>query len=113
MNQFTTYLSENNLFSSSQSAYRQYHSTETALIRVANDLLLALDNRSEAILVLLDLTAAFDTIDHKILLDRLKVGYGVGGSALTWFSSYLKGRKQAIKINDARSEPMDMEWGVP
>ena len=69
--QIQAYLTANNLYSNLQSAYRKHHSTESALLRVMNDLLLAADKRKEAVLVLLDLSAAFDTIDHIILLNRL------------------------------------------
>ena len=65
------HLNHNNLLSPLQSAYRPKHSTETALLRIANDLLTAMDNNKICILTLLDLSAAFDTIDHQILLTRL------------------------------------------
>ena len=70
-------------------ASKPMHSTETALLRVFNDLLLAADSGSPAVLVLLDLTAAFDTVDHSILLSRLEQSAGITGSALAWFRSYL------------------------
>ena len=66
-----------------QSAYRKFHSTETALLRIQNDLLLAIDKRKLSALVLLDLSAAFDTIDHGILLDRMSSSFGITGSALS------------------------------
>ena len=66
-----------------QSAYRKFHSTETALLRIYNDLLLASDRRQVTALVLLDLSSAFDTIDHQILLDRLASCYGFSGLALS------------------------------
>src|SRR6059036_3485655 len=72
-----------------QSAYRKFHSTETALLRIYNDLLLASDRRKVTALVLLDLSSAFDTIDHQILLDRLASFYGFSGLALSLLRSYL------------------------
>ena len=78
-----------------------------------NDLLMALDNQKEAVLVLLDLTAAFDTIDHDVLLDRLHKRYGIKGVALKWFSSYLKDRQQVITIDKERSQPVHIKWGIP
>ena len=72
LKQLLTYLTEQNLFSPSQSAYRPHHSTELALLKVTNDILLALDSGDMSVLTLLDLSAAFDTIDHTVLLQRLK-----------------------------------------
>ena len=69
-----------------QSAYRSCHSIETALLRVYNDLLLAVDQSNEAVLILLDYSAAFDTIRHKVCLDRFCYRYGVSGSVLSWFN---------------------------
>lgn len=113
MQQFASYLSNNNLFAQSQSAYRQYHSTETVLVRVFNDILIGLDNKEEAFLVLLDLTAAFDTINHTVLLNRLKTRYGIGGNVLKWFASYLEERQQIVTIGEERSNPVNIEWGIP
>ena len=73
-----------------QSAYKQFHSTETALVRVHNDILQSLDNKHGVILVLLDLSAAFDTIDHATLIKQLQHRLGIGGTVLDWFMSYLK-----------------------
>ncbi len=71
-----------------QSAYRQFHSTETAIAKLLSDIYMALDNEYIAALALLDLFAAFDTVDHEILLRRLETSYGITDSALTWFRSY-------------------------
>ena len=82
-------LINNSLFDPLQSAYRDKYSTETALIKVQNDILSALDAGSSAILLMLDLFAAFNTIDHDILLSRVCNIYGITGNALDWFRSYL------------------------
>jgi len=74
-----------------QSAYRQFHSTETALIKIFNDLLLAADQGQVCALCLLDLTSAFDTVDDDLLLTRLQRSFGVEGGCLAWFTSYLSG----------------------
>ena len=111
--QLTEHLEENNLFPGVQSAYRKNHSTETALVKVVNDLLLITDQKSKAILVLLDLSAAFDTINHKLLLGKLKKNYGVTGIALSWFESYLSDRKASVKVGNSTSTPLTITIGVP
>ena len=104
MSQPQTYLCENKLHEEMQSAYRPHHSTETALLRVQHDILLALDQRKEAVLVLLDFTAAFDTIDHTHLCHRLSSCFGIRDTALKWFSSYLNNRKQSVLIDTVKSD---------
>ena len=103
----------NGLFPELQSAYRQHHSTETALLKVKNDLLMAMDKGQVTLLVLLDLSSAFDTVDHEILLDRLRSTIGLRGKVLSWFESYLKGRSQQVSINGTLSKPFDLKCGVP
>ena len=107
------HLIKNSMFDPLQSAYRDKHSTETALIKVQNDILSALDAGSSAILLMLDLSAAFDTIDHDILLSRLCNVYGITGDALDWFRSYLTGRIQRVVIEDAVSGDQELGFGVP
>ena len=111
--QLTEHLEQNNLFPGVQSAYRTHHSTETALVKVVNDLLLITDKKSKAILVLLDLSAAFDTINHGILLGKLKKNYGVTGTALSWFESYLTDRRASVKVGNSVSSPLPITIGVP
>jgi hypothetical protein len=106
-------MEENDLFCPIQSAYRSNHSTETALLKIQNDILLALDSGKGVILVLLDLSAAFDTIDHNILLSRLRSRIGVDGPALQWVSSYLDGRYQAVSLAGECSDPVLLTTGVP
>ena len=112
--QLKEYLDTNNLMPANQSAYRECHSTETALLRIMNDLLLDIDCNKVSMLSLLDLSAAFDTIDHSILLKRLEFSYGIKGNALSWFTTYLSDRSQSIFINqDLTSFPSFLKWGVP
>ena len=111
--QMDSYLTENSLYADMQSAYRKHRSTETALIRVMNDISRAIDDRHECVLVLLDLSAAFDTIDHAILFMRLECRYGISGNALAWLKSYLKDRQQRVVINGTYSEPRSTTCGVP
>ena len=79
-----------------QSAYRSGHSAETALLRVYNDLLLAVDKEKDAILVLLDCSAAFDTINHDIFLKRLSHRYGICGKDFSWFPLYFENLSQYV-----------------
>ena len=107
------HLINNSLFDPLQSAYRDKHSTETALITVQDDILSALDAGSSAILLMLDLSAVLDTIDHNILLSRLCNVYGVTGNILDWFRSYLTGRIQRVVIEDSVSVDQELDFGVP
>ena len=91
-----SHLLSNSLSSSFQSAYRMFHSTETTLLGIHNDLILAMDRGEVTSLILLDLSAAFDTVDHSILLHRLQHWFGLHGTSLDWFSSYLTSRSQAV-----------------
>ena len=111
--QLNKYLSTHELYPKLQSAYRKHHSTETALLKVINDILVNMKSQHVSLLVLLDLSAAFDTIDHSLLIDRLKYKLGVNGTVLAWFSSYLTNRKQRIHINGSISEIFALNYGVP
>jgi len=79
------YLSLTDLLPPLQSGFRQGHYTETPVLRVLSDILQAVDRRDLAALVLMDLSAAFDTVDHSILLERLQQTFGIGDTALHWF----------------------------
>ncbi|PFX29714.1 putative RNA-directed DNA polymerase from transposon X-element [Stylophora pistillata] len=96
-----------------QSGFRRFHSTETALLKVQSDILMSMDHQEITLLVLLDLSAAFDTIDHQILLNVLESDFGIIGSAHKWFASYLSGRKQRVLINDRTSDDFHLNCGVP
>ena len=111
--QLQNHFEKNKLFNVWQSAYRPGHSTESALLRVKNDIHMSMAKGNVAALVLLDLSAAFDTIDHQILLHRLSAWFGLGGTVLDWFTSYLNQSTQNIKIGDTLSEPTSLEYGVP
>ena len=96
-----------------QSAYRTGHSTETAILRVQNDILRAIDGGHCVFLVLLDLSAAFDTVSHNIILKRLTSNYGVCGRALDWIKSYLADRSQCVVVRGNYSEAATLKYGVP
>ena len=107
-----SHLQANNLCNSFQTAYRAGHSTETVLLRVVNDILSALDNDNISVLLLLDLSAAFDTIDHQILLSRLYSLLGIQSTALKWFESYLSDRCQCTSVNNSSSPLSQLKYGV-
>jgi len=96
-----------------QSAYRKLHSTETALLQIHNDLSLAINRQQVSALVLLDLSAAFDTIDHSILTNRLKMYFGISESAFSLLSSYLSCRTQSVIIGQDCSSELPLLRGVP
>ena len=110
--QLQNYLCSNHLHEKFQSAYKSRHSVETALLRVQNDILRSLDDGNAVVLLLLDLSAAFDTIDHSVLLKRLHE-LGIRDSALTWFKSYLSDRLQIVRTDSASSNPAPLQHGVP
>ena len=103
----------NGLFLEMQSAYREHHSTETALLKVKNDILTNMDMVHVTLLVLLDLSATLDTVDHDILIHRRKSLLGLRGSAFQRFRSYLRGRSQQVTINGALSKTFGLACGVP
>ncbi len=111
--QYCGHLTSNKLYSKFQSAYREGHSTETALLCVQNDILMSMDKGEVTLLLLLDLSAAFDTLDHGILLKRLESRFGINGVALQWIKSYLTGRQQSVVINGVRSDDQALKYGVP
>jgi hypothetical protein len=100
-------------FNPLQSAYRKHHSTETALLKILDDLYRIIDDRRSAVVVGLDLSAAFDTIEHDILLERLKIMFGVKGTALRWIGTYLGEREQYVVAGGERSTRTRCIFGVP
>jgi hypothetical protein len=111
--QILQHINCNELLSDFQSAYRPHHSTETALLKVTNDLLSAMDDGKISVLVLLDLSVAFDTIDHEILLHRLHNVFGFGNTVLSWFQSYLENRTQTVVVHGKHSTRASLRYGVP
>ena len=103
----------NKLAIPNQFGYKKSHSTETLLIKVVNDILIATDKKSATVLMLLDLSAAFDTVDHNKMCSILKNEIGISGVALQWFSSFLKYRTHKVKVGNSFSEEIILEFGVP
>ena len=94
------HITNNHIFPSFQSAY---HSIQTSILQVLDEVYVGCDNKKTSILTLLDLSAAFDTIDHRILLERLSREFGIDSLALKWLESYLPGKKQFVKLGTYRS----------
>ena len=114
--QLLAHLDMSGLLPRLQPAYRSNHSTETAMLKVLSDIILAIDAGDLSALVLLDLSAAFDTVervDHNILLRRLQSSYGVDGAVLQWFRSYLVGRRQHVRTGSTASTPTVIVCDVP
>ena len=109
----TTTKQKQNLSNPFQSACRAGHSTETVLLRVVNDILSARDNDSTSVLLLLDRSAVFDTMDHQILLSRRNPVLGIQATAFQWFQSYLSDRYQSTSVNNSSSSPSQLMYGAP
>ena len=106
------FLTTNDKLSLYQSGNRKMHSTETALINVSDNLLKAIDEKSASLLVLLDMSKAFDSLNHDLLLEKLR-RLGLKASAVFWFSSYLSSRYQRVRYEDSVSELLPLKNGVP
>jgi hypothetical protein len=111
--QLNAHLDMHGLVNVWQSAYKSGHSTESALLQVKNDIHKSLARGEVSALILLDLSAAFDTIDHNILLQRLSSWFGCRNTVLDWFRSYLSERTQTVKIGNALSDSELLDFGVP
>jgi hypothetical protein len=108
----TNYLESNNLHDPMQFAYRKYHSCETAMLTLFDKVCSAADSGEVTILVLLDLTSAFDTVSHSTLTQCL-IKAGVQDDALTWFKSYVSSRSTVVCCNGKQSPPYPLLHGVP
>ena len=111
--QLIRHITSNNLIEPHQSAYQPCHSTEMALFKVKSDLIKAIENQEIACLVLLDLSAAFNTVDNGNLLQQLTNLFGITGTVKTWIASYLTDQMQKVKVGCSESSPVTLECGVP
>lgn len=107
------HISSSSNFNPHQSAYRQYHSTETALLHLVDSICHAADSGCATLLLGLDLSAAFDTIDHSTLLNRLHTSFGISGPTLNWVSSYLSNRSFMVRSQSSTSASLPIPCGVP
>jgi len=110
---FVAHCEQNRLFPDMQSAYRRHHSTETAVLTVHNDIIQAIDRGQLTALVLLDLSSAFDTVDHTCLLTILQNRFSVDATVASWFQSYLSDRTQTFSAGRDQSPPVMLYCSVP
>ena len=108
-----SHMTKNNLHNKKQFAYKEHHSTETMMAGVANDVLSGFDENKCTVMIFLDLSAAFDTIDIDKMLAILSDEIGLDGTALQWCKSFLKNRTQRVKINSQYSESIEVKYGTP
>ena len=106
--QIDNHMKKHDLYPSLQSAYRKNHGTETALLKVTNDILMEMNSQHAVLLVLLDLSTAFDSVDHSVLLRRLQTSFGISVAPLDWFKSYLSARSQRVSITGALSDSLQL-----
>ena len=111
--QFNKHCEDNLLMPDYQSTYRSNYSCETSLVKLVNDILWDFENQKAVSLISLDLSAAFDTVDHEVLLDVLSTRFGVSGHAYNWFSSYLRPRNCLVEIEGSRSSERSLDFLVP
>jgi hypothetical protein len=109
----TSYLTDNDLMPFFQSAYRKYHSTETSITNLLSNIYNIIDKGCIALLGLLDLSAAFDCVDHDILINRLSFAFGIKDKPLNWLSSFLRERSHIVNFNGMSSESYNLVCGVP
>lgn len=113
LHQLNLHLVTNQLYSSRQSGYRKHHSCETLTIKLVDDILKHIENNQTVALIMLDFSAAFETIEHLNLLNKLEKCFGITGLVLKWFSTYLKSRSFNVVIGDTLSELCEILFGVP
>ena len=113
LDQFTQHCNRNSLLPNYQSAYRQHRSCETSLVKLVNDILWAMEKQLVTVVVILDLSAAFDTVDHDLLLEVLESRFGIVGTARKWYTSYLKPRSFKVSIRGSTSQPRQLDYSVP
>ena len=113
IDQLDSHFKSNGLYEKYQSAYKPRHSTETALIHITNSLLQSMDKNHVIFLALLDLSAAFDVVDHELMLQRFEKSQGVNDQVLSWIESYLSNRTQQTCIDGQLSSKRDLQCGFP
>ncbi|VDI39690.1 Hypothetical predicted protein, partial [Mytilus galloprovincialis] len=107
------HVKDHDLLPTNQSAYRQFHSCESALLRLVIDILDRMEHQEVTAMIAVDLSAAFDTVDHSILIKVLEYQYGVNGTTLKWIVSYLRPRSCRVNISSTTSSERQLECSVP
>ena len=113
LTRFSQFITSSPNFNPLQSAYRKHYSTETCLLKTVSDFYDSIDKGASNLVVCLDLSAAFDTVRHDTLLNRLHRTFGISGSMLAWFDSYLADRKQFVSVSGCKSSSLPLAHGVP
>ena len=113
LHQFNAHCETYSLIPDFQSAYRKGYSTETSLIKLCNDLLWSMERQEATMVVLLDLSAAFDTVDHDLLLRIFQNRFGLMGTALQWYDNYLRPRRMKVCVNGTYSKELNLKHRVP
>ena len=111
-NRLSRFLNNHNILSDNQYGFRKHHSTAYALACLYDKISSAIENKECTVGIIIDLSKAFDTVDHNILISKLE-HYGVRGTALRWFKSYLSNRQQYVEFNGISSESCKIKCGVP
>ena len=113
LDQYTNHLDLNSLNLKQQSAYKAGHSCESALLKICNDIFWSMEKKDINVLIMLDLSAAFDTVSHKVLINLLEKQFGVSGTALMWFQNYLHNRKVKACVDGQYSMEKIINFSVP
>ena len=107
-----SHLDSNSLNNNSQYGYKKHHGCDTMILKLIDDIFVAVDKKFGVVMLIIDLSAAFDTVDHRLLLNMLQFKYRITGSALAWLKSFLTGRLQRVKIGNSLSDPLLVLFGV-
>ena len=113
LQQYNHHIITHSLLPDYQSAYRQGYSCETALVKLFNDSLWSMEKKRVTTLCAIDLSAAFDTVDHDVLLTLLKNRFGISGNVFSWFRAYLRPRQFRVRVGETYSEPRAVDYSVP
>ena len=111
-NRLLRFLNNHNILSDNQDGFRKHHSTAYALACLYDKISSTIENKECTVVIFIDLSKAFDAIDHNILISKLE-HYGLRGTALRWFKSYLSNKQQYVEFNGISSESCEIKCGVP